>query len=506
MGCPTCAARREPSHATSQRAIPAAKQAARIGTPRPKIVAQTLRLTGAIAREGVVGLTRRKAAQAAAEIAERSAIRRFARTPWRPDGRPVFLLISHRSGGGTERHVRDLSALLESEGIRPILVRPGPGGSLVWEERAPDGEIGWCRASASDRESVRQLLDLLDPVHAHVHHLAGLPDELIEQLAECRIPYDWTIHDYHTICPRIQLIGADAVYCGEPEPAACNTCLSRLGDDQGRRVTESITVWRERFHRHLNGARRVFAPSEDVARRIARYIPGLRLAIRPHFENLKSPGTLAIRLLPGEPVRVVVLGAIVRVKGSERLLACARDARARRLPLEFHIVGSTDRNAQFAGLPNLHIAGPYRDSEVFERLAAARCHLAFLPTLCPESFMYTLSIVMAAGFYTMCYDLGAQADRVRAWGCGKTLPLDLDPPAINDAILEAAQKLAALPRCPAPPAPAVYPEPLKSYYGFSDEDLEAMRLRPSRPPNGCVANLHRSDLCRDHASRDDPFV
>jgi len=491
--CLTIPGRQAPSHATGERVTQLADQAAPIGSRRRKFVAQSLRLIRAIAREGVIGLARRKAARAASEMAERYSISRFAHKPWRPDGRPVFLLVSHDCGGGTERHVRDLDGLLQSEGIRPILVRPGQSGSLVWEERAPRGEIAWCRASSSDRESLRQFLDLLNPVHAHVHHLAGLPDALIELLAEIGVPYDWTIHDYHAICPRIQLIGARGVYCGEPEPAACNTCLSRLGDDQGRRVSETITVWRERFRRHVTGARRVFAPSEDVARRIARYMPGLRLEIRPHFEDTKCPGPLANRLSPGEPVRVVVVGTIVPAKGSERLLACARDARARRLPLEFHIVGTTDRNAQFARLKKVHVAGPYRESEVFERLAAARCHLAFLPTVCPESFMYTLSTVMAAGLYTVCYDLGAQAERVRAWGWGKALPLDIEPPAVNDALLDAAQRLAAEPGCPPPPAPAMYPDPLQSYYGFSSEELEAMRIRPSDRPAGCGATPHRSE-------------
>ncbi len=235
-------------------------------------------------------------------------------------------------------------------------------------------------------------------------------------------------------------------------------------------------------------------------------MPGLRLSIRPHFEDTKSRGMLASRLLPGEPLRVLLLGTIVPAKGSERLLACARDARARRLPLEFHIVGSTDRNAQFARLKNVHVAGAYRDSEVFERLAAARCHLAFLPTVCPESFMYTLSIVMAAGFYTVCYDLGAQADRVRAWGWGKTLPLDLEPQAVNDELLAAAQRSAAEPGCPPPPALAMYPDPLKSYYGFSAGELEQIRLRPSRRPAGRGANPHCSDLCSHHAPRDGPSV
>ncbi len=466
------------------------------------LVAQSIRLTRAIAREGLIGLARRKAARAASEMAHRATIRRFEQKPWQSDGRPVFLLVSHHFGGGTERHVRDLTGLLQSEGIRPVLVRPGRGGSLVCEERAARGEMAWCRAFHPDRESLQELLDLFNPVHAHVHHLAGVTDALIELLAQRRVPYDWTIHDYHAICPRIHLIGERGVYCGEPEPAACDRCLSRVGDDQGCRVSESITVWRDRFRRHLQGARRVFAPSRDVARRLARYIPGLRLAIRPHFEETKTPGVLACRLSPGEPVRVLLLGTIVPAKGSERLLACARDARARRLPLQFHVVGSTDRDAQFARLKNVRVSGPYRDSEVFERLAAARCHLAFLPTVCPESFMYALSIVMAAGFYTVCYDLGAQADRVRAWGWGQTLPLDLEPQAVNDELLDTAQRLAAEPGCPLPPAPAMYPDPLKSYYGFSADELEQIRLPPSRRTAGSSANPDCSDLCSDHAPRD----
>ncbi len=456
-----------------------ASQAAPEGGRRRMIVMRLLRLGRTFAREGFIALARRKAADAAARSAERSSISRFAHESWQPDGRPVFLLVSHHYGGGIERHVRDLEGLLRSARIRPVLVRPGQGGSLVWEERGPRDEIAWCRASRQDRESIEQLIDLLNPAHAHVHHLAGVPGALVEILAEDGIPFDWTIHDYHAICPRIQLIGAQGVYCGEPSAAVCNACLNSLGDDQGSAVNESITDWRERFRQHLGRARRVFVPGNDVARRIARYMPELRLVIRPHFEHMKTASPLAERLLPGEPVRALVLGTIVRAKGSERLLACARDARCRRLPLEFHIVGSTDRNAQFARLKNVHVGGRYRDSEVFDRLAAVRCHLAFLPTVCPESFMYTLSIVMAAGFYTVCHDLGAQADRVRAWGWGKTLPLDLEVQEVNDTLVETAERLACAPAGPAPPAPAVYPDPLKSYYGFSDLDLEDMRLQPS---------------------------
>ncbi len=72
-------------------------------------------------------------------------------------------------------------------------------------------------------------------------------------------------------------------------------------------------------------------------------------------------------------------------------------------------------------------------------MAAARCHIAFLPSLWPETFMYTLSAVMASGLYTICFDLGAQASRLQRWGWGQVLPLDTAPAAINEALLAAAQ-------------------------------------------------------------------
>ena len=59
--------------------------------------------------------------------------------------------------------------------------------------------------------------------------------------------------------------------------------------------------------------------------------------------------------------------------------------------------------------------------------------------------MYALSIVRAAGLFPVCFDLGAQAERVRAWGEGLVLPLDATPAAINEAFIPTAEILAGRP-------------------------------------------------------------
>src|SRR5262249_39804677 len=116
-------------------------------------------------------------------------------------------------------------------------------------------------------------------------------------------------------------------------------------------------------------------------------------------------------------------------------------------------------------------------SDVYERLKSSRCHLAFLPSECPESHMYTLSIAMAARYFVVCFDLGAQALRVQAWGWGKAIPIDLDPGAINDLLIGAARSLAAGPSPPPGPSAAHYPDLLASYYEFTAAERERIMGR-----------------------------
>jgi glycosyltransferase involved in cell wall biosynthesis len=300
--------------------------------------------------------------------------------------------------------------------------------------------------------------------------MIGIPDVLLDLVAAAGISCDWTIHDYYTICPRVNLVSDNYAYCNEPDARSCNACLARNGDDQGRPVAESIEAWRARFARRLAGARRIFAPSHDAKRRLARYFPQLTILVRPHPESFPSLANLAAPVRPGEEIRVAVIGTIVRVKGSERLLACARDARRRGLPLSFQVIGATDRDAAFSRIGNVRVSGDYYDGQVYQRLAQARCHLAFLPSQCPETFMYTLSIAMAARMFVVCFDSGAQAERLRASGAGRILPLETAPESINEAILSAARSLADRPPPPVP-QPAAYPEILTSYYDFGPGEL-----------------------------------
>ena len=74
---------------------------------------------------------------------------------------------------------------------------------------------------------------------------------------------------------------------------------------------------------------------------------------------------------------------------------------------------------------------------------------------------------MAARLFVVCFDLGAQAARVRAWGFGEPIGIELEPGEINDSLISAAQRGLAGPNAPQSPELAQYPDILMSYYDFS---------------------------------------
>jgi hypothetical protein len=158
------------------------------------LTALKARLSRAVAREGVAKFLKRQTARLLNRANDRAQTLRLAKRRWHPDGRPVFLLINHRHGGGTEQHVVDLRARLSGEGIRVVLARPGRRQRVLWEERDENQRLLWRRESTCDRDSMSRTLADLKPAHAHVHHVLGIPLGLIDRLDRSRLLRDLPAH------------------------------------------------------------------------------------------------------------------------------------------------------------------------------------------------------------------------------------------------------------------------------------------------------------------------
>ncbi len=356
--------------------------------------------------------------------------------------RPAVLLVTHQMGGGVERVIRERVRAHVAAGRATFVLRGDPemqrDDVLSVEDGARPKLFPNLRWTVPDGlAEVEQLLRALGVERVEIHHLLGHHEDVEELCRALGAPIDILVHDYAWFCPRIALIGTGGVWCGEPDIAGCRSCIDTLGSlltddrDVDALVASSADL--------LGRAARVIAPTADAAARLERHFPGLAVAVEPWEAPIPLAPAGTRRRRPRQaPVVVCVLGAIGEAKGIEVLIACARDAAARALPLRFVVVGHTSDDERVLAAGPVFITGPYQEDEVATLVQLHGCDIAFMPALWPETWSYALSECWRAGLDVVAFELGAQAERIRARRAGRLLPLGLPPHLINDALINDA--------------------------------------------------------------------
>src|SRR5450830_1134034 len=135
-------------------------------------------------------------------------------------GLPVLVSVLHKRGGGTLRHANELAEHLQ--------------GRAICLQLAPEGEhelrLSW--PAAGEGLSIRflvpqelpRLIDALrwlNVCHLHYHHVLDHDPAILELPRSLGLSYDFTAHDFYSICPQISLTDAQGSYCGEQGPEQC---------------------------------------------------------------------------------------------------------------------------------------------------------------------------------------------------------------------------------------------------------------------------------------------
>jgi glycosyltransferase involved in cell wall biosynthesis len=357
-----------------------------------------------------------------------------------------------------------MAARLETEGMRALILRPAGQSRVRLDCPAVPATPNLIFDVKDEYWTLAEALCELGVQHVHFHHVLNVPGEVMQLIHDLNLTYDCTLHDYYSICPRINLINGTGAYCGEPSSQGCRLCLEKNRSYYG--TVEDIDAWRQTHGDFLAGARRVFVPHADVAARFSRYFPGIEFVERRHLEHLARARPVGAPFVPGDTLRVALIGVLAACKGLSVILGCARDAWERKLPIRFHIIGAPS-SAEILSLPNVSCTGAYEEEAVFDLLEAQRCHCAFFPSLWPETYSYTLSIALMGQLPPIAFDLGAQAARMREAGCGFVLPMTTDSALINDQLLQISQQFTEVLGYEVPRF-ARYDNLLTDYYGLNN--------------------------------------
>lgn len=341
---------------------------------------------------------------------------------------PVVLHILHSRGGGTQQHVEELARVLAGS-MQCLVLKPSRASEveLTWMGRGED-----LRLSFDVAGGVSELVQMLRTSGVsliHFHHTIGLPECIRTLPEQLGVPFRFTVHDYYSVCPQISLTGSDGRYCGEQGVSQCEGCLKSSAGG------EDIVQWRETSRDFFSKAQTLIAPSRDVATRMRRYFPELDVRAVAHPEKAMPSHRREPSARKGNAIRVVVLGALSKIKGADQLEAAALDAAARQLPIEYVLVGYAYRDITINAKSHLKVLGAYQQEDLAEIVAEQAPDLIWFPAVWPETFSYTLSFALAEGYAIAAPDLGAFPERLVGQPGGHVLPWDMAASDFNNWLL-----------------------------------------------------------------------
>lgn len=387
---------------------------------------------------------------------------------------PQYLLfVSHDLGGGVKTHTDDLAQRLLCDGIPVLLLSADALGA--WKITAQGLPYVLCYQGAQALANVLADLRELGVWHMHYHQDLFFPPAIWTLPQRLGVTYDVTLHDYHAVCPSINMIDETGQYCGDSQLDCenCNRCLRLAPLDEAnpglglgsqfQALGSDTAQWRKFYQDKFTTARRVFAPSQSSAGILLRHFALANVVVQPHPEQPLeiNPAQPPLRT----PDRIAVIGAIGRHKGYSVLLNCAKSALKNGLPLEFIVFGYTENDVALQSLENITLAGAYTAETLPGKLANSGCQLAAFFSVWPETFVYTLSEAWRAGLYPVAFDIGALAERIRGAGYGALIPLSQDAKQINRELIKIAETLHQR-KASRFTLGQDYPQVLQNYYGL----------------------------------------
>lgn len=387
------------------------------------------------------------------------------------------LAVSHsdyRIGvGGTQKLLQQEEVLLAARGISYLEIHPSPEQPVVGRNHQSsymglyvDSKYIGAFVVAQVRQIFQELARAGVKLHTvHLHHLLGFELAVVtEILSGLQTQKTFFIHDFYSICKQLNLLKNDKEFCGGPSVGspACRECSY---GEQRRAHCEAfqsfLDMWKPEF----------VVPSKVACDVWSASFPkwAQKVRIIPHLLQ-KNGGYAPLARIAGSRIRIAYVGYQHPFKGWEEWKRLA--SLLRRQHYQPFVLGNC---SEF--LPDVeYVPVSFIEQGLDAMTRALRenaIDLAFLWSLVPETYSFTVFESMAAGCFVLtCARSGNIAAQVSQSGRG-LVASDLDELL---AFLQDSQRVAAcLERFQEQNPPfALAPNP-----ALADELAAAL---PARPP------------------------
>lgn len=389
-------------------------------------------------------------------------------------GKPCLLYVIHDGKGGTPLTngdlIRGISAvyrcLLLTTGLEHWTLLESTNGKLRPLRKYRFTKM-WRLNDTMTEERMRVLEEIKKVYHVdmvHVRHLLGNGPEVIHYFHKSNVPVVFSFHDYYTVCPTIQLIDREGVYCEGQCTAGGGDC--RLVPSWFRGTLPKLK--HEYVHRHREKMKDALAKCAHLittchsARSVIQrtFSEGLPRPIKVIEHGRDIPrDSLAIPPSKSEPTRVICLGNLDQAKGCHTITALMSINERAGRPFEFHFLGqhSSDFRPAAAGGTD---HGRYQREDLPRLLKEIRPSFSLIASIWAETYCHTLTESWALGLPVFASHFGALKERLEQHGGGWLIDPN-DPEACFQQMLAIRND------------PASYSKALK--------DIESMPTRSTAP-------------------------
>lgn len=236
------------------------------------------------------------------------------------------------------------------------------------------------------------------------------------------VPVTYDLHDYHCVWYETHFIH-DGKYLTKAD----------LEKSSLRYVTRKITftqwhqIWAD-FFPHVNSITAFSNSSKEI---FSEFYPQFtdKVNVTPH--SLDYIKCNKLESLP-KKFTIGIFGMILGAdKGSLVLKSFLEFSKDK----DYHIFINGQLNSScLVNAPNIHYMGPYDVAKLDKIIMEQGISVVLFPSICPETFSYTVSELIHVGIPVASFNLGAQAEKLASYKYGQIITENT-----NEAILTALQ-------------------------------------------------------------------
>lgn len=235
----------------------------------------------------------------------------------------------------------------------------------------------------------------------------------ISYLKKTSLKIKFLLHDFFCICPSINMIDDSDYWCDCRDFSKCSICLKKIKNRLPINVIsikEWHKLWEVFFYNYVD---EIVVFSKSSFEILCRYYPNIKeiTKIIPHKVSVLRK----VNIKSHEFINIATIGYIGFNKGINYLFEIDKLINNFN-NINMYVIGYT--NESFV---NIKQTGKYNIKELPDLVEQLEIDAFFILSICPETFSYTTSEAISMGVPVICFNLGAQAEKVSSYDKGLVL-------------------------------------------------------------------------------------